>query len=489
MNEDARANVGELAARGSIWATGSNLVGRLIAFITTMVMARLLSPSDFGVVAIGLICIGLLDAFRNLGVGEALIYRQRPGDTDSNTAFWIAVGVGMCLCLLALLVSPQAANFFGNPEAASVIAVLSAVFVIESLMVIHATRAQRDFQFAKRAMAEITKTIAKAAVSISLALMGFGLWSLVVGQIVGATAGAVCYWLVVKWRPKFEFDVEAARGLISYGGVLICLGAVAFGINRADQFSIGRHLDAALLGYYAVAFSMVDLLVANPARTVGQASFAAFSRLADDRPKLKQTYLDTVLFVSLLCAALGSGIYATAPNLVEVFLTSKWSPSITVMEVLALFAMAHAIAYSAGDVLKAIGRANILVWISLIWLVLSIPVLWQVAPHGIVAVAWTVLAFQATAAVAVMTICLKLLGIAWQELFFNIRPALVAAVFMVIMLKFVVAPVTAPLTPAIVLALQVVTGAATYILTVRWLRPDVPERITQFIKKRRNKNL
>lgn len=488
MSADANANVGELAARGSIWATGSNLAGRLIAFVTTMVMARLLSPADFGVVAIGLICIGLLDAFRNLGVGEALIYRQRDGDTDSNTAFWIAVGVGLCLCLLALAVSPLAASFFGNPDAANVIAVLSVVFLIESLMVIHATRAQRDFQFARRAVADITKTVAKAVVSITLALMGFGLWSLVAGQITGAVAGAICYWIVVRWRPAFEFNAEAARGLVSYGGVLICLGAVAFGINRADQFSIGRHLDETMLGYYAVAFSMVDLLVANPARTVGQASYAAFSRLASDRDGLRQTYLDTVLFVSLLCVALGAGIFATAPNLVAVFLTSKWAPSVPVMQVLALFAMAHGIAFSAGDVLKALGKAKILVWISIVWLLSSIPVLWLVAPSGIVAVATTVLVFQFVAAVAVIVICINSLDLSLSDFFASLRPALVAGVLMVAVLLLVVEPLTASVSAGVSLVLQVVCGAAIYIVTVQLLRPDVVERVRQFVQKRLSKN-
>lgn len=484
MNDKADANIGRIAAKGSVWATASNLIGRLIAFVTTMVMARLLSPADFGVVAIGLFCIGLLDSLRNFGVGEALIYRQRDGDTDSNTAFWIAIAVGVFLTLTAWTLSPLAAGFFDNDDATGVIAALSVIFVIESLMIIHATRAQRDFQFARRAVADITKTVFKAVISISLALTGFGLWSLVIGQISGAIAGAICYWIVVPWRPKLEFNYSAARGLMSYGQVLICLGAVAYAINRADQFSIGRHLDAEWLGYYAVAFSMVDLLVANPARTIGQASFSAFSKLAGNRQKLKQNYLDTVLFVSLLCVALGAGIFATAPSMVEVFLTSKWSPSVPVIQVLAFFAMAHAIAYSAGDVLKAVGKAKFLVWTSVVWLLVSVSALWLIAPHGIVPVACAVFVFQFIASIVVTAFCMKLLELSVSELLNNIKPAVTAGLTMIVVLEMLLPLITASVPPILRLCAEIGVGAVTYIGVIRWMRPDVVERILWFTRIR-----
>jgi len=485
MNDNAADNIGRLAARGSVWATGSNLAGRLIAFITTMVMARLLEPADFGLIAIGLICIGMLDAFRNLGVGEALIYRQRSGDTDSNTAFWIALGVGTLLTMLALAMAPVAARFFGNPDAEKVIAVLSVVFVIESLMVIHATRAQRDFQFARRATAEMTKTIFKAVVSISLALLGFGMWSLVAGQITGALAGAICYWIVVQWRPAFEFDRRAAVGLLSYGSVLIALGFVAFGINRADQFMIGRHLNETQLGYYAVAFSMVDLLVANPARTIGQASYSAFSKLSGDLEKLKQNYLDTVLFVSLLCIALGAGMFATSSNFVMSFLSAKWSAAIPVVEALSFFAITHAVSYSAGDVLKALGRARQLVWLSCVALLVSVLVLWFVAPEGIVQVAWTVFIIQFVSGLVMTAMTMHVLKVSAWELLNSLKPALIAGVLMVLVLRFLLPTLTESFTIPVRLIMDVIVGAIVYVGVVRIIRPDVPARILEFVRPKK----
>ena len=490
MSETNKPNVGRLAAKGSILATSSNLAARGIAFLTTIVMARLLEPADFGVVAIGLICIGLLDAFRNFGVGEALIYRQRPGDNDSNTAFWIALVVGSLLTLFAFLLAPAAGVFFNNPTAGDVIAVLSIVFIIEAFTVIHATRAQRDFQFGRRAVAEITKAVFKAGCSIGLALAGFGLWSLVIGQIVGAVAGAICFWLIMDWRPRFNFDNEAAVGLVSYGSMLICLGFIAFGINRSDQFVIGRHLDATMLGYYAVAFNMVDLLVANPARTIGQASYAAFSRLADDTESLRQNYLDTLLFVSLLSVALGAGLFAISSELVLVFLTEKWTPAIAVIKVLTCFAVVHAVAYSAGDVLKAIGKARWLVLLSLLWLLVALPVLWLVAPSGIVNVAWSVFAFQLVAGVAVMLLTKSVIQIAGADLLRQLAPAICAGLAMLlvlmVLLPFVVAAlgVTAHDHPAAILVSKILLGAFVYIATVTWIRPDVATRVIAFIGQR-----
>jgi len=482
MGDNVADDIGRMTARGSVWATGSNLAGRLIAFLTTLILARLLDPADFGLVAIGLLCIGMLDAFRNLGVGEALIYRQRSGDTDSNTAFWIALAVGIFLTLMMLGLAPLVARFFGNPEAAKVVTVLSVVFIIEALMVIHATRAQRDFQFAKRASAEITKSVFKAMVSISMALLGFGLWSLVAGQIAGALAGALCYWIILRWRPSFEFDRTAAVGLISYGGVLIGLAFLAFGVSRADQFMIGRHLDETQLGYYAVAFNLVDLLVANPARTIGQASYSAFAKLSGDFKKLKQNYLDTILFVSVLCVALGAGMFATSANLVNTFLTPKWAAAIPVVEALAGFATIHAMAYSAGDMLKALGRARDLVWITLVTLPVSVLLLWLIAPTGIVSVAWTVLCIQFASGSAMIVLTMRALNISVGEYVRVIMPAFVAGFIMILVLRLLLPALTHSLAVPVRLVLDVLAGAAVYICVLQVLRPDVLTRILQFVR-------
>ncbi|QTA88364.1 lipopolysaccharide biosynthesis protein [Desulfonema magnum] len=457
----------QAAVKGALWNYVSFAFSKGLIFLTTVILARLLVPKDFGLMALGLLVINYLSNLKDLGIGEAVIYRQKHPERTANVAFCLNVLMGLLLTVIVLLTAPLISVFFQEPRVTPIIRMLSVVFVISALGSIHEVRLRKELDFRRRVIPQITQRFAKGTVSIGLAVTGFGVWSLVCGQMAGTFTATVLYWIVGQWRPRIMFDLNIARSLISYGmhiGVFQILHVI---YKNIDYLIIGRRMDAVQLGFYTMAFQLPYLVIYSIQSVVGQAIFPTYTKLQDDQDTLRKAFLTTLQYVSLISVPVGLGMFVVAPEFVEVFYTIRWAPAVPVMQALSLYALINSLSANADQVYKATGRPMIANQVGLVKTLLLIPVLWIAAGYNIFYVAVGQLIISFLAAILQFVIASRMIVIRPGAFWTALRPAATGAAVMLTGL-FLLRLQISSFAPVIRLLLMVIWGALLYV-SVLWL--------------------
>jgi PST family polysaccharide transporter len=321
-------------------------------------------------------------------------------------------------------------------------------------------------------------------VSVLLAFAGLGVWSLVWGQIAGGLVSTLLYWWVARWRPRLSFDREIVGALLGYGSQIVLVQILGMIHKNIDYLIIGRRMSADELGFYFMAFRIPDLVIVSLCSVLSQALFPAYARLQADPEGLRRGFLATLRYTSLITVPLGIGTAFVASDFVTLFYTSRWAPSIAVMQMLALYALFQSLSFNAGDVYKATGRPAILNYLGVVKLVVTIPVLWIAAGSGIY---WVAVGQAATALLLTLLsleVALRVLGARWLEVARTLRPAAVSATVMAMVLVAVARLL--PPTPALRMSAMVLVGSVAYAATLWWTDRAAVESALALLPRRRS---
>jgi PST family polysaccharide transporter len=386
-HEDAAA-LGTKAARAVMWNYLSFASGKILVLVTMAVLARLLTPEDFGIVGFATLAITYLAVFKDLGLGAAIIQRSDDVDDAADTVYLLNLALGAVLTVATMLIAPAVAAFFDEPLVVPLLRVLSFTFVLEALGAVHIVLLRRDLDFRRKLIPDTGRAVVKGTVAVATAVAGAGVWALVWGQLAGVIASVVLSWVVVAWRPTYRVERRLVRPLLGFGMPLVVTD-IQFALwQNLDYLVVGRMLGDAALGVYTLAYRLPELLVQSIWRVVAGAAFPFFSRLQHDRELIRRGFLRTVRYTQLVTVPLCLGLIITAGPAVRILFGPQWHDVIPVLQVLALFTLIASVAYNAGDVYKAIGRPDILAKLGGLDLIVLIPGLILAAPHGLVAVAW-----------------------------------------------------------------------------------------------------
>ncbi len=452
--------------QGTMWAYASFSGGKVLIFISTIILARLLSPDDFGLMGFALLVIYYLD-LRALQMGAALIYKKDEPDKAANTAFIISLLSGLALFLIANLLSPLVASFFQEARVELILRALSLTFIFSSFGYVHEALLEKELDFKKKFIPDLVQGIVKGAISMVLALLGYGAWSLVWGQVVGALAWTLTLWIVLPWRPSFTFYKSVARELLGYGLQLMAADFLCLIHTEADYLIVGKLLGGTALGFYMLAVRAPDFLIINFCAVITRVLFPAYSKLQDDLPALRRGFLTSLKYISLVTIPVGVGLFFVAPDLVLIFYTDKWANSIPVLQALALNAALMSLDWTAGDIYKARGRPDILTKLNVVENVFIIAALWFGAGYGIVGVAMARLLTTALITVIRLFIAHKLLDVGFWTIMREFRFALTGSLAMLMGL-YLLRYFSPPLPGLVTLALSILTGACFYLLAL-WL--------------------
>ena len=415
------SSVGTKTLRGLLWSYGSYIGNRAATLLAVAVLARLLTPREFGLVAIAIVFITLLDTAR-MGLTQALVVSDEEdleSHADSSFVFGMAVALGLSLIGVAL--APLVADFYGEPEVLWLMVVLACNFIIRSLGMTHYAVAQRALAFRVRTFAEVGNALARGAVSIALAFAGFGAWSLVIGYLAGSLIFSTILWIGVPFTPRFTFAMKDARHLFGFGGVLTAIDILWALSASAPELIIGRAIDAEALGLYTLGLRLPELLVLNFSIVAAQVFYPAFAALRADAivDGLRTAYRYTALISLPLTVFL---IVMAEPIVLFVF-GGQWTDSVGPMQALALYALGIALSIPAGSVLKAIGRPLIVLVFDAARLVLTVIAVLAVVDRGILWVGLAVAAVTMVLAMAETIIPPRLLGFSARALLSEALPA------------------------------------------------------------------
>lgn len=449
------------SASGAMWNGTTYALSKGLVLISTVVLARLLVPDDFGLVGIGLLVVGYLEIVNDFGVSAAVIQRRDDHLRTADVAFWTNMMLGTVLTVAGVAAAPLIADFFQEERATTIIQVLSLTLFVSSIGAIHEARLRRELDFRRRAGPELAKGLVKGTVAISLAAFGAGAWSLVWAQMASAIIGSLMYWRALPWRPRRRWDGSIARSLLGFGSQITLVGLLGTVLRNVDYILVGRWLGTRALGLYTLAFRLPQLVVEGVATIVGQVVFPAFSRLQDDPARMRAALARVLTMTSLLIAPLGIGIALVADPFVRVFYGERWAPAITTMQLLAVYMVVQSASRNVGDLYKAIGRPGILTTLAVAKLTFTVPALIVAVPHGIVAVAATQVGAALVATGIDLAVASRRVGLRARDVVAVFAPAARATTVMAVA-GIGCSVLLTDQRPAITLAAVVIAGVVSY---------------------------
>ena len=414
---------------GVAWLASAQVVQRVSGLVITAILARLLSPEDFGLIALAVVAIGFIKIFTDVGFNSALVQREQVGEEHLSATFWLTVAVSLVLTALGVLGSPLIARLYREPRLVSLLIVLFLTVPISNLGQVSDALLQRRLAFRQLATIDWVSSLVAGLAGVGLALARAGVWALVAQNLVLVTVSAAAKMIAARWLPRLSFKFKYAREMMTFSvSVLGCtvINYAAFNIANA---LVGGALGVQALGYYALAFNLVMLPSMSISGLVTRVMFPALSSVQSDLPRFRRGYLRMLRIMSSVSLPAIIGLGATAPLLVSTVYGDKWILAVPVLQVLTVVGVLQAV-NTSGLVFYALGRPNLLlgwaaVTLACMTISFAIGVRW-----GLVGVALAYVAVSPIVWAGPHLIANRLIALSNKHFVMAIGPSLCAAVVM-----------------------------------------------------------
>jgi O-antigen/teichoic acid export membrane protein len=368
-----------------VCAQGANLLLRVGSL---MILARLLSPKDFGLVGMVTAFTGVLTWFRDFGLSSAAIQHPSITKEQISTLFWINMLLGALLGVVAIAMAPAIAAFYGEPELFGVTLVLAAGFLFNAAGVQHSVLLQRQMRFTALAVISIVSSIVSIAIAIIGAEAGYGYWAVVAMTVIQPLVATIGFWLTTRWVPGMARRGTGIRSMLHFGGTLTLNGLVAYVAFNAEKVMIGRFWGADLIGIYGRAYQLLLIPTENVNSAVGEVAFSALSRLQDDPIRLKSYFLKGLSLVLGMTLPVTIACALFADDVVFVLLGPKWKDTAEIVRLLAPTVAIFAIINPLGWLIYSLGLVVRALKIALTFAPLMIAACAMALPYGPKAVAF-----------------------------------------------------------------------------------------------------
>ncbi|MGB7442987.1 MAG: MOP flippase family protein [Coleofasciculaceae cyanobacterium] len=470
------------AMKGVIWSGLQKWGGHVISFSVFLLLARLLQPEDFGLVAMAGVFIAFMKVFLDQGFASAIIQRQEVEQEHLDTAFWVGFGSSLLLMLIAIASAELVASFYQEPELANVIRCLSISFPLKALNSVQSAILTRKFAFKTLAVRSLIAMTVGGTVGATMAFLNFGVWSLVCYQLSTSLVEVIVLWSVSDWRPGLKVSRKHLQELFSYGINVIGLNGLNFLNRYSDNLLIGRFLGSEALGYYTVAYRVLTVLIELLSKTTAQVAFPAFSKLQNEPKRLRNAFYKATQFTSLVSLPAFLGVFALAPEIVEVMFGSQWSPSIPVMQVLTSVGILQTISHFNGPIMMAMGKPGWRLGINTLGTGVNVISFILVVRWGILAVA----AAYAVRAYLLSPINLwvlrKLIGVKILTYLNQLTAPLLGSLVMVLAIFGSKQLLVGWLKDEAILVICITIGIVAYGLTMRLIAPKLFQQVLELVR-------
>lgn len=444
-----------------IWRFAERVGAQLVSFIVSIVIARLLTPSDYGVVALITVFIAILQVFVDSGLGNALIQKKDADNIDFSTVFFVNIVFCAILYYLLFAVSPFVAEFYGNSTITAYMRVLGLTIIFSGIKNIQQAHVAKNMLFKKFFFSTIGGTIIAGFVGIIMAFSGFGTWALVAQQVTNLAIDTLILWITVKWRPICVFSIDRLKGLFGFGWKLLVASLLETIYTNIRQLIIGKLYSPSDLAQYNRGYQFPNLIVYNVNASIDSVLLPAMSQNQDDRRIVKEMTRKSIKVSTYIMAPLMLGLVSTGTSLVGLLLTDKWLPSVPFMQIFCIALMFHPIHTANLNAIKAMGRSDLFLKLEIIKKVIGITALVSTMFISVKALAYSFLLTSLISQLINSFPNKKLLNYGYLEQLKDILPGLFLAVAMGIL----VYPIQLlGMSYVVTLSLQVVMGAAIYLI-------------------------
>jgi O-antigen/teichoic acid export membrane protein len=366
------AVVERLAGRGALWGVIAQVTQQLLSVAATMVLARLLTPADFGVVTASVTVLMFVQLALALGWGAAIVRRPEVDDAYLSTIFWVVTGMGVALGAGMAVAAPFLADLVGIPSAASYLMVLGISCIPSAALVVPHSILQRRLQLQATHVTAMVSFAVYAVVQVTLALAGAGAWAVVIGMVAQSTVQLIGLLIAARWLPRPVFRRRAIGEDFRLAGGLLFNNGLTYGVRNADYVIVGNLLGAAALGAYYVAYVLPQILRLRVTWAAGSVMFPMLTRSQSDPRRTQQVYDHTHLLLAWIGFPAMVGLAVLAEPVVQVFFGSQWGAAVTPLRWLALVALLEFVTFGPPMVAAAHGRVRPLLVTNLVRLVLLV---------------------------------------------------------------------------------------------------------------------
>ncbi|MCI0553869.1 MAG: MOP flippase family protein [Anaerolineae bacterium] len=439
-----------------------------IQILTTIILARVLTPSDFGLLNMALIIVGFAMVFKDAGTSAAIIQKKELSDELCSSIFWLNIGVGLFLMLAIILCAPLAGLYYQEARVTPVLRVLSISFFAASFGFVHQALLERELSFSSLARLEVLSVVAGGLVGVAMALLGAGVWSLVLQTLMTTFVSTVLLWVSSSWRPQWNFHWVDVKVVGSFSLNLAGFNVFNYFARNADYLLIGRYLGAQDLGFYTLAYRILLFPLQNISAVVGRVMYPVLSSLQDDDEKFKSIYLKVIRSIAFISFPLMTAAFALAESLVLTIFGSKWQPVSLLVMILVPVGLIQSIGTTVGTIYQVKGRTD---WMFRWGIGSGI----FVVAVFVVGLRWGIVGVATAYAIAVgvllypsFAIPFHLIGLRFSAMLRALIPSLLASGLMLVGVWLFRSVLPASLSNAVILLLSIIFGCMFYLL-MGWL--------------------
>ena len=423
-------NSGKKIVSGMFWRFGEKITAQIVSLVVSIVLARLLMPDDYGVVAIVNIFITIAEIFVTSGLGTSLIQKKDADETDFSTVFWCNLVMSLLLYVIVYFLAPVIAGFYDMSILVPVLRVFSLRLPISAVNSIQNAYVSRQMAFKKFFFATLIGTVVSAIVGIIMAYRGYGVWALVTQYLTNSIIDTLVLFAIINWRPQFVFSIKKAKPLVNYGWKILATDLIGVIFNQLNSFIIGKKYTSSDLAYYTQGKKFPDLINNNITSTLCAVLFPAMA-LSPDKESIKIIRRKSLKMMEYVLFPLMFGLIAVADKMIIVLMTDKWNFAVIYVRISCIAAVIGVLGTTLIQEVKAIGRSDITLKMELIKKPIFLIIAIIAMQYGVNAIAWTLVINEIIAFGFNVYPVRKYIGFDFKMHFLDAIPPLIMSMIMV----------------------------------------------------------
>lgn len=483
----AEQKLGTKVATGVAWSFSEKLLTMIIQMVVSIIVARQLSPDDFGVMAIMTFFTSVALTIVDSGFSQTLIRKSKTSNEEYSSVFAFNVVVSLLLYVVLVALAKHLAAFYGDMVIADIAPVLFLVLPINALCVVQTVMFTREFRFALLSKIVFVASLISGVVAVAMALAGYGVWSLVVQRLLQMGIKAAAFWIIRRWRVSWRIGISPLREMAPFSLRLLATDLIASIYNNVAQLFIGKMHNTSMLGYYSQAQKLKDLPVTSTVQAVQGVTYPALSTMADDREKLTVGYGRIVNLVSYLLFPVMLGLVAVAPEMFALLLGDKWMPTVPYFEILALAGVVYPLSVVSYNILKVKSDGRLILRLEILKRLLMTVMLCYTIPRGVESIAWGMSAMAAVDFIINTLFALRYVDMGVGAFLRVVAPQLLLASAMFVLL-YAINPYCESMSVGIHLLIDIVVGGAFYLSLSYILRLSAFDEGLKLLRSMRSKS-
>ena len=352
--------------KGVGWSAADALLGQGVTFIVGLVLARLLSPDEYGLIGICLIFTTVLNGIVDSGFSNALIRKKEVTDEDYNTMFTTNMAISVVLYVLLFISAPLVSNFFHRIELTALVRVTGLILFFNALSITQVTILTKNIDFKTKTKASLVSAIISGVIGIVMAFMGYGVWSLVAQQLSKQLLYTLCLWVLNKWWPKFTFYNDSFKYMWGFGWKLLASGILNNVWNQLYQVVIGRCYTSSTLGHYTRANEYASIFSSNLTLIVQRVSYPVLAEIQDDKERMVQGYRKVIKITMFVTAVCMISLGAVSEPLIYTLIGTKWQEAATYLPLICISMSLYPLHAINLNILQVLGRSDIFLYLEIL---------------------------------------------------------------------------------------------------------------------------